>query len=377
MDGHISSPEAALAAVGATVTPHRPKAAGRFQVRAFDQCRLDHAGRYIIKGVLAPGDLALIFGQPGCGKSLLGPLLAHAVAEGRWIFGRRTRKLRVLYIAAEAGADMEVRFVALREQHGDVDHLHLIADTIDLRNPEEERALKAVIAQLRPDLIFVDTLAAAFPGLEENEAKDMGRAVAALRALGEPSGAAVVAIHHAPKEGLTPRGHGILNGACDVTMRVDAPGEEEPDGPRRVTFGKNRNGPSGHAFTFGMELVELGTDADGDTIRRPVAVEIDREETPTPRGRRLTETQEGWLRDLTDMFAEPGLATENVPVLGMKSLLTATRTQVREGFRVRGRFETNPHGGLTDLDRRRLSDNLNALRDKGKIGLTADLVWLL
>ncbi|WP_426958935.1 AAA family ATPase [Muricoccus radiodurans] len=352
-----------------------PRPPGRFQTRAFNDCRLDHAGRYIIKGVLAPKDFALLIGHPGSGKSLLGPLLAHAVAEGRRVFGRRTRALRVLYIAAEAGADMEVRFVALRERLGEVADLHLIAVPIDLQDPDGEDLAELLreIARLKPDLIFVDTLAAAFPGLEENEASDMGRAVRTLRSLSGPSDAAVVAIHHTPKEGTTPRGWGGLNGDADVTLRV----EGQDDEMRKVLAGKNRNGPSGHLFDFSVELVDLGADEDGDPIRRPVAVELSTERVPRATGKPLTNGQLGWLRDLQNLFADPTLPVQRVPHAGMQPILTLTRTQVRDGFRVRGRFEADPHANLTVLDRRRLADALTALKDKGRIGLSADLVWLL
>jgi archaellum biogenesis ATPase FlaH len=249
------------------------RAARHFATIAFRDCRPDHAARYVVKGILAPGDLALIFGQPGAGKSLLSPLLAHAIASGREVFGRRVRQGAVLYIAAEAGADMEVRFVALRERHGQANGLHLLPAPLNLLDPagSDLRALQEVIEKMRPQVVFIDTLAASFPGLMENEASDMGRAVRALRDLSEPSGAAVVAVHHAPKSGETPRGHGLLNGDCDVTLRV----EGQDDEVRRVVAGKNRNGPSGPLFSFGMELVDLGTDVDGDVIRRPVAVETD------------------------------------------------------------------------------------------------------
>jgi hypothetical protein len=36
-----------------------PRLPGHFQVRAFNDCHLDHAGSYIIKGILAPRDFAL------------------------------------------------------------------------------------------------------------------------------------------------------------------------------------------------------------------------------------------------------------------------------------------------------------------------------
>lgn len=374
MDGMAPpSPEERIRQAGGTEAPLRPPS--RLHPKAFRDCTLDHASAYLVKGILAPGDLGLIIGHPGSGKSLLGPLMAHAVASGRRFFGRRTRRGPVAYLAAEAGADMEVRLVALRQHMGEADGLHLIGTGVDLFDPNsgDLKTLKVELADLRPALIIVDTMAAAFPGMEENEARDMGRAIATLRELGEPSGAAVVAIHHTLKEGNTPRGWSGLNGTADVTIRVEGEGQDV----RRVSFGKNRNGSSGPAFDFALELVELGEDADGDPIRRPVAVETHREDAPRPKGRKLNENQEGWLRDLQDMFATLETAALRAPMPKMAATLTLTRTEVRDGFRVRGRFEAEPHAPLTNNDRRRLSDMLNALRDKGKIGLTDDAVWLL
>ena len=56
---------------------------------------------------------------------------------------------------------------------------------------------------------------------------------------------------------------------------------------------------------------------------------------------------------------------------------TLTRDQVRAGMRVRGRFVAEPNLALTNADKVRLSTALNVLKDKGRIGMTDDLVWLL
>jgi hypothetical protein len=252
---------------------------------------------------------------------------------------------------------------------------------VDLNDPNSSdmEGLQGVIARLRPDVIVLDTMAAAFPGLLENEAADMGRAVRVLRDLGRVCGAAVIAVHHTAKEGTTPRGHGLLNGDADVVLRIEGAEDE----PRKVTASKNRNGPSGYLFDFGLEVVDLGTDADGDPIRRPVAVELQREEAATkPKGKPLSEGQQGWWRDLCDMFAEPGATAERVPVEGMGPWVTLTRQQVRDGFRRRGRFgDVMGNGGgnaqLTGADRVALSKALNTLKNKGRIGMTDELVWLL
>ena len=77
MNRHFT-PDEMLRADG--VTFHGAADLGRFRAKALADCRVDHAADYIIKGVVARGDLALIYGQPGSGKTLLGPLLAHAAA---------------------------------------------------------------------------------------------------------------------------------------------------------------------------------------------------------------------------------------------------------------------------------------------------------
>ncbi|NMJ41834.1 hypothetical protein GWK16_11320 [Roseomonas sp. JC162] len=92
----------------------------------------------------------------------------------------------------------------------------------------------------------------------------------------------------------------------------------------------------------------------------------------------LTETQRGWLRDINDLFAAPGLAVERVPVEGMKPWVTLTRDQVRDGLRSKGRFgDATGDAKLTGAERNALYKMLNTLKDKGKIGLTDQLVWLL
>ena len=45
-------------------------------------------------------------GAPGAAKSLLGPHLGYAVAQGREAFGMRTRQGGVLYVAAEDARGM-------------------------------------------------------------------------------------------------------------------------------------------------------------------------------------------------------------------------------------------------------------------------------
>ncbi len=134
-------------------------------------CELARPRPYIVKGLIGRGDVVLIIGAPGAGKSVLAPHIGYAVAQGREAFGRRVRKGSVLYLAAEDRAGMQLRVRALRQHWGDAPGFHLVPDAIDLKdaNGPTLAAVRALVEQIEPHIIIIDTLARAFPGLRENE----------------------------------------------------------------------------------------------------------------------------------------------------------------------------------------------------------------
>ena len=100
-------------------------------------------------------------------------------------------------MTARAGEDL----------HGDAPHFRLVGGVSDLfaTGSPDLKALRRAVKDHRPSLIVIDTLAMAFPGLEENTAEGMGRVVAVARALAT-LGAAVILVHHGTKaEGKVPK----------------------------------------------------------------------------------------------------------------------------------------------------------------------------
>jgi hypothetical protein len=270
----VSSPEAKLRAAGGRILrePGEP-----FELLTLADCAAAPMRGYIWKGVLAPGDLAVLFGPPGAGKSVIAPFIAHGVARGKKpIFGKRVRQGPVLYIACEDGAGMKLRARALLAVRGTADAFRIIAQEVDLQGdgvaePADLAAIKQAAEKFKAALIVLDTMARAFPGLDENDGRSMGRATRILRQLCTPQ-RAVLAVHHGAKTGGdTPRGHGVLNGDCDVTMRI----ETAESGARTITLGKNRNGSTLQRFGFTIRSEFLETDEDGDAVTAPVAEEIE------------------------------------------------------------------------------------------------------
>lgn len=237
------------------------------------ECDLADARKPVIKGLIAEGDVACIVGAPGVGKSLLAPRLAYAVAQGQDIFGMRVKQGSVMYVAAEDHHGMRARVRALYNDHGDADDFALVGGVSDLlsKGSEHLKRLKAAAKNRRPSLIVIDTLAMAFPGLEENSAEGMGRVVAVARSLTK-WGAAVILIHHDTKDGQQglPRGHSLLNGALDVAIHLT-----KADGVVRGRLTKNRNGSCERDMAFRIGTRTLGLDDDGEAITAAICHELD------------------------------------------------------------------------------------------------------
>jgi Bifunctional DNA primase/polymerase, N-terminal/AAA domain len=275
--------------------------AARLRLLTPAECEAAPSRGYVIKGLLAPGDLAMIFGQPGTGKSLLAPFLGYMVALGDpvdspdapahpepgeldgdgptapRVFGLRTKRTGpVLYFAAEDPSGMRGRVKALRRRYGDAAGFRLVVGGTSLMPGSADLArMREIVAELKPSLIFIDTQQIAFPPgpkMEAEKEAHYGAIVRSGRALAA-GGAAVVLIHHPPKTGDTPRGSGVLNGALDVSIHI----ERGEGGVVRVAGGmllKNRNGAPHLDMAFRVEVEDGGVDEDGDRITLPVCAPL-------------------------------------------------------------------------------------------------------
>lgn len=90
---------------------------------------------------------------------------------------------------------------------------------------------------------------------------------------------------------------------------------------------------------------------------------------------KLTPREQGWLNDLKEIFAE-----SNAPLKGLEMPIgepvRLSRVSLTQALKNRSRFTLDEKGNLTGADRQKMSEVLNALKDKGKIGMDAESVWL-
>jgi RecA-family ATPase len=171
---------------------------GRIQFLSPDECVAQPPRDYIVKGLIAPGDVGCIFGMPGFGKSALSPLVAYLIALGESIFGLRTKPGPALYIAAEDAPGMINRVRALRQRYPNAPEFCLVTGIVDLlADGPDQKAIVAKIAEMKPSTVWIDTLAMAFVDLDEIDNKEMNRVVKVCRQF-TAHGAAVIVIHHPP-----------------------------------------------------------------------------------------------------------------------------------------------------------------------------------
>ncbi|GGD11985.1 hypothetical protein GCM10011335_13640 [Aureimonas glaciei] len=260
---------------------------------------------YVWKGMLAPGDLACVFGEPGAGKSLLAPHIGYAIAQGRPCFGKRTKQGGVFYVAAEDEHGMRGRVAALRKRHGPADQFFVVGglSSIFAAESPDLTALRKAVKASRPAVIIIDTLAMAFPGLEENEAAPMMRVVAIGRKLTE-FGAAVIFVHHPAKGGETPRGFGGFDGAMDMTMFL-----KRDDKLVRGHLKKNRNGSPDADIAFTIGTIDLGEDEDGDP--RSIAYAKELPAGSEPKEQRLPPSAGAALTELVRLTTNEGVPLPN------------------------------------------------------------------
>lgn len=321
---------------------------------------------HVVKGLFREGDLGMVYGPPGCGKSVVLPHLAVCVAAGVPFFGRRVRQGAALYVGGEDALGIALRLKAAALPHGEVPGLLLVAHHgLNLLLSAHQHALGRLLLDHEPVLVIVDTLASVMPGLDENDAAAMGAAVAALRGISLACGSAVVVAHHSPKNGDTPRGHGILNGALDAAVRVEGEGRE----PRRALFTKNRSGPSGEGFGFSITAHDFGRDEDGDAVTAPI---VDVNAAPVAVGRRrpLPPQAQRALDILHDAISRQGQA----PPAGANAPqgVLAVREEVWRQAVYAG---TVSDGETQDARRKAFKRSADTLAAAKRIGIHGGWVW--
>lgn len=229
----------------------------RSRLRTLAQMAAQPKPAPLIEGLIDAGKLAMIFGPGGSGKSFVALDMACCVATGRMWRGHRTTAGKVLYVAGEGGYGLVDRVHAWAVSNGVPDPEIDVMDALDLVgqvNPYDVDELVRVIDEEKYSLVVFDTYNRCTPGLEENSAKETGMVVSRLARI-QAAGAAVLIVHHTPKDGSTPRGSAALEWATDHAFRV-----EKKDSAVTLVNHRQKDRVDGNAYSFVLAAVN-GTES--------------------------------------------------------------------------------------------------------------------
>ncbi|MEM8936283.1 MAG: AAA family ATPase [Pseudomonadota bacterium] len=349
---------------------------------AFGACRPVLNQRYLVKGLLHPNGISIIWGETGARKTFAVMDLSLAIASGaaQWN-GRRLKQGRVLYICAEGGDDDARNRVAAVKQHRDIDEAQFaiiptpVPVDMDPALEQLERTVGAIFDEPLVDLIIVDTLSACLGATDEYHNGEVARMLARLRGLARRLGGAHVSlVHHTGHSFNRERGAYAWRANADVSIEIAF---DDKRNLGVVTAHKVRHGVTGTVGAFACEHVELGRDDDGDLVSTLVITECKTPAEIAYTGSvKLTPLQSEILEEIDIGLAEQGRRLKPAPE--MPEVLALERSDLNERLRAAGIIgdENAQHDApLTIAERSRLRDNLSALKVKGMIGRTSHHVW--
>ncbi len=192
----------------------------------------------LVYGLIARGDMAMIFGPPGCGKTWLTIGLSLSVASGRNFVGYGTTKARVLYIDGEMQVDkMQKRMNIMRRSIGasieEVDKnfaimskaYMMITDGPKLNSltTDEGKLLVEKAAEDR-DLIVFDNVSSLWR-MDDNNEEEWANTNEWLIKL-RSSGKSIIIVHHPNKSGESQRGTSKRSDQMDLILML-RPSEQQ------------------------------------------------------------------------------------------------------------------------------------------------------
>lgn len=204
---------------------------------------------YVVAGLFLLGSLSVVYGAPGCFKSLLLADLAVCVAAGLpWlpplpgkddVIPRATRSGPVLWLDFDNGrrrTDERLEALARARDLPEATPLYycsMPSPWLDAGNPASMLDLSRRILSLSASLVLVDNLGNVCGKTDENSV-EMASVMAGFRRVAEDTGAALVLIHHQRKTtgvrgraGESLRGHSSIEASLDLALLI---GREEGSG---------------------------------------------------------------------------------------------------------------------------------------------------
>jgi hypothetical protein len=279
----------------------------------------------------------------------------------------------IVYCAFEGQTGIEARCAAFNQRFLAEDHepvpfflepvtLDLVRDATELKG-----AIRATLGKTSPAAIVLDTLNRSLRGSESND-EDMTAYIRAADTLREAFECAIIIVHHCGVDGSRPRGHTSLTGAADAQLSVSRDAADNII----VTVEYAKDGPQGDTVVSRLEVIEVGSDDDGEPITSCVVVPVEavaapQAEAKRKRGPKAAQTALRALGEAVDEIGQPAPASNHIPA-GVKVI---TLEQWREYAYRRGISASSEPRAR----QKAFKTNSDFLIAEGLVGVWDDSVW--
>jgi KaiC/GvpD/RAD55 family RecA-like ATPase len=318
------------------------------------------APAWLVRHLLEENTLALVFGDPGHGKSFFAVDISCSISTGTKWHGRTASSGPVIYVAGEGHNGLSRRIKAWSIRNGiDIKNAPLFVSTapIAMLDKASANTLKKAVDEIAkescaPALVVVDTVARNFGPGDENSTSDMVVFIAAADEIRTRYGCTVLLVHHSGHGDKTrARGAMALKGALDAEYRVTKDGDMV-----RLEATKMKDSDPPPPMAFKLRTVELGfNDDEGQPVTSATLDEV--EWQPAASTSITTKGIGGNQRIALDALRRlyehyrSNLAGKDYDPAGARVSIT----DWREAMRAEG------------IDRRRITDAVSGLASRGLI----------
>lgn len=353
---------------------HRPAADG-IKLEYFDEFTAKATPKpWLIKNVMARGEISSWIAPPGGGKSsLLTDIAVHGAAFQEWRGYRVKQRFGTVNFALERSNLVKLRLRAykLRDSLSDLP-IAVAGQVIDLMDKSCVGPIADAIKraedhyQVHAGLAIFDTWSKgiAAGGGDENSAKDQNIALANLRrVIDQVSHIHIATIGHTGKdEKRGQRGSNAKQADDDVEVQISG------DTVKTATVNKANDQQQGPLASFSLEPYVFGLDEDGDEERTFI---LSRKVLPkiVAATKNLTDNQKLAMRSLDEVLLSVGVpapASYGLPGLRKAATLDQYKTELeRQG--ALDKHGSNPRARFREL--------CKSLKARQLIGLRDEWVW--
>lgn len=238
---------------------------------------------FVVKNLFKPGEVGMIAGAPGLGKSTVTASIAAHAAQGRDFGGLSVKNAVVIYYAAEDAYGVLCRAHPYMREPACTNApfyvVHGAPNLLDSETPEKvARFVEAKMNEHRCEqaLVIFDTLNRCIGEADENSSTAMGTVVGNAGYIAQVANASVVFVHHTGNGNPDrPRGSSAFHGNVDCLCLLSKSNDDAASKVVLLNAIKQKNAQSLGALPFKLQSLKIGVDSEGCRVTVPMAVPMD------------------------------------------------------------------------------------------------------